>query len=272
MIREGCRPIALGVLLCVAGTALAAGPASSVAAEKRGPRIRFEASAHDFGSIPSNRKVEFRWVFHNDGDEPLRILTTRPSCACTATLVQKDPVPPGGTGFIDVTFDPTSQYGQVHKSLAVTSNDPVNKAVLLTMEARVIPSDTERPSPGHPPISGQSLLIGDCASCHAKPASGKSGGDLWNAVCSMCHGRQAEGGRAPSLREASYLESRDDKTLADAIAYGTVNPKMPGFSVDMGGPLSREQIESLVKLLRSWGPIRSSAPAGGKDSEAPAGR
>jgi len=119
----------------------------------------------------------------------------------------------------------------------------------------------ERPvEPGaHPRVTGQSLLMGDCASCHAAPAEGKSGEELYGVVCGMCHGASAEGAaHGPSLRSSDYLASRDDEELWEAIAYGTSNPGMPGFSELMGGPLSDRQIRSLVELLRGWGPL--SAP------------
>jgi cytochrome c5 len=249
------RPLRRGFALAPLLAALAlAGPTAAAAEANGGPRIRFEKTDHDFGKIPSDRKETLKWVFHNDGDEPLKIVSTRPSCACTALVVQTEPIPPGGTGTIDVTYDPTGQYGQVRKTVAVTSNDLANRVVLLSMKAEVIPSGNTEIGNGHPSISGQSPLMGPCGSCHSAPARGKSGAALYTAVCAMCHGPKAEGGRAPSLRDASDPGTRDDKALADTIAYGTVDPRMPGYSDMMGGPLDKGQIESLVRLLREWGP------------------
>ena len=102
--------------------------------------------------------------------------------------------------------------------------------------------------------------MGSCGACHAQPAAGKSGAALWSAVCAMCHGADGKGTRAPSLRTPGYLEGHDDSYLAQAIAYGTPSPKMPGFSETMGGPLTNAQVESLVHLLRSWGPAPPAAP------------
>jgi len=239
----------------LAATAVAAGAPAPSKAPVQGPRIRFDAKSHDFGQTRSDTKVAFKFVFHNDGDEPLRILETRASCACTATVAAAEAVPPGGTGTIDVTFDPATQFGQVHKSVAVTSNDPVSRVVLLAMQAEVIPTGSRSVGNGHPPISGQSLLIGSCGKCHAQPAVGKTGADLWAAVCAVCHGESGEGlpGRGPSLVERTWLSSHDDKAIFNGIAFGTVSPKMPGFSQITGGPLDDAQVRSLVELLRSWG-------------------
>jgi mono/diheme cytochrome c family protein len=72
----------------------------------------------------------------------------------------------------------------------------------------------------------------------------------------MCHGSAGQGAEhGPSLRTPDYLASRDDEELSAAIAYGTSNPRMPGFAELMGGPLSEEQVRSLVELVRRWGPL-----------------
>jgi mono/diheme cytochrome c family protein len=153
-----------------------------------------------------------------------------------------------------VTFNAAGQQGDVRKTIAVVTTDPVKPRTILTIKAKVLPPANPRVSAGHPPIQGQSLLGAGCADCHAKPASGKTGEALYAAVCAMCHGGDASGALAHGLRDPDYLASRDDRALADAIAFGTANPRMPGFSVDMGGPLTPAQIDSIVRQLRAWGP------------------
>ncbi len=233
-------------------SALAASVALAAAAADRGPRIRFEAMTHDFGTIRSDGKVSFDWTFANDGDAPLEIVGTRPACGCTAAVQDGKPVPPGGRGTLRVTFDPAGLHGSVRKSLAVSSNDPENPRVLLTLRADVIPIERKRKPGEHPPTAGRSLLVGECAACHASPASGREGRDLFASVCGMCHGADGAGGpHGPSLRDPQYLASHDDKTLTTAISYGTANPSMPGFLDVMGGPLSQAQVDSIVRWLRA---------------------
>jgi mono/diheme cytochrome c family protein len=225
---------------------------------KRGPRLRFETQTHDYGMLRSDQgKVIHRWVYHNDGDQPLRIIGTRPSCGCTVTVIEDAEVPPGGSGALEVTFDPSDQHGTVRKTLGVTSNDPTEPSVLLTIRARVEVVAPPEPEPGaHPRTGGQSLLMGDCATCHAEPAAGKTAEPLWSAICAMCHGSEGQGTEhGPSPRAADYFSTHDDEQLTVAIAYGTANPRMPGFAELMGGPLSEEQVRSLVELVRRWGPL-----------------
>jgi mono/diheme cytochrome c family protein len=224
-----------------------------------GAAIRFSETTHDFGTIRSDQKQTISWTYRNEGRAALEILNTAPSCGCTSA-VQGDSVPPGGTGSMTVTYDPAGQSGGVRKTLTVFTNDPVHPRTILTLLAKVVPNDEEPMPGGHPRFTGQSLLMGSCAGCHATAGQGRSGKELYGAVCAMCHGAVAEGGKAPGLRDSAYLASHDDKALAEAIAYGTANPKMPGFSDLMGGPLDASQIASLVKLLRTWGPIASRTP------------
>lgn len=251
MERRAIFRIAAAVLAALAAVAW-------VVAGEGGPRIRFEHSTHDFGTIRSDEPQEVSWPFFNDGDAPLRIVGTRPQCGCTATTLDDAPVPPGGRGTLEVRFDPVGIEGRVRKSLAVMSNDPTRGTVLLSLVAEIIPVEEKVEPGGHPRTAGRSLLAGDCASCHAAPAAGKTGAALYEAVCVMCHAPDGSGVHAPSIRDASYLSSRTDDELAEAIAYGTANPKMPGFSELMGGPLDDAQVRSLVSFMRTWGDGSSS--------------
>ena len=198
------------------------------------------------------------------------IMAVRPTCGCTATVLSGKRIPPGGTGTLEVTYNPEGQQGSVRKSILVSSNDPDQPNLLLTIRAHVTPVEFPKVESGHPPFAGQSLLIGSCADCHAAPAAGKSGEALYGAICAMCHGEKAAGGKGPSLRDPEFLSSHDDRTLINSVAYGTVNPRMPGFSQAMGGPLSDEQIRSLISVLRAWGPLPSSTASRAAPEKRPA--
>ena len=248
--------IAITVSLAVFRAFSAEGDGSSGAA----PSIRFDRTTHDFGTIPSDAKQAFTWAYHNDGTGPLTIIAMIPSCGCTVSAAEPKTVPPGGSGALSVSYDPSGQSGDVRKSLTVVTNDPVHAHTILTIRAKVLANEVPTSSTGHPRFTGQSLLMGACAKCHAAPATGKTGASLWSAVCAMCHGETAEGASAPGLRAADYLASHDDASLVQAVAYGTANPRMPGFSNLMGGPLDDAQVASLVALLRTWGPLAGQGP------------
>ena len=87
------------------------------------------------------------------------------------------------------------------------------------------------------------------------------------ANCARCHGPTGEGGQvgntgrlAPNLHSASIANKL--KVNADyvrlAISYGgvvvsgDVNSPMPAWSIEVGGPLTVEQIDALTALVTSW--------------------
>jgi hypothetical protein len=76
-----------------------------VAAEGRGPRIRFEAKTQSFGAVPHGAVVRRRFAFVNEGDGDLVLSAVRTSCGCTAALPSKRRLAPGEEAAIDVTFD-----------------------------------------------------------------------------------------------------------------------------------------------------------------------
>lgn len=218
--------------------------ASFLATSGAAAALRFDRTTHDCGAIPSNQKQEFSWAYHNDGKAPITIIAMNPSCGCTASVADSKRVEPGATGALHIIYDPAGQSGDVRKTLTIVTDDPLHPRTILTILAKVLSTDDEVLPNGHPRFSGQSLLMGSCASCHAAPAQGKTGAALFQAVCAMCHGKTGDG-------LLTFVLSHDDPALAQIIAYGTANPKMPGFSELMGGPLDDAQVASLVKFLRA---------------------
>jgi hypothetical protein len=98
----------------------------------------FETDIHDFGKIAEeNGKAEFKFIFSNLGNAPLVISTVNSSCGCTAPAWSKEPVPPGGKGFITAVYDPTGVNGTFNKTLTVTFTDL--SPITLTIKGEVTP-------------------------------------------------------------------------------------------------------------------------------------
>lgn len=76
----------------------------------------------------------------------------------------------------------------------------------------------------------------------------RSPGALYSDYCAQCHG--PNGARIPTANLASkeLLAQRSDEELFRAIAGGIGG--MPGLGLEAGGPLSDEQIRSLVRYLK----------------------
>lgn len=92
-------------------------------AQQVGPNISWENERHDFGEIKeADGKVTHKFSFSNTGSEPLVITNVRPSCGCTSSDYTKEPIAPGGKGYVSATFNPLRRPGKFSKNITVTSN------------------------------------------------------------------------------------------------------------------------------------------------------
>ena len=104
------------------------------------PKFEFVSTEHDFGKLIEGVKVSFKYKFKNVGGADLVIMQVKPSCGCTATSFSKEPVPPGGTGVIELTFDSSHQPGKNFKTASVIANTQPN-TIELKLRAEVVPAD-----------------------------------------------------------------------------------------------------------------------------------
>jgi hypothetical protein len=93
--------------------------------------IIFDKTTHDYGTIIVNSDGNCLFTFTNKGTEPLLISNVQASCGCTVPDWTREPVAPGQTGTIKVTYN-TAIIGAFHKSITVSSN-AVNNPVVLTI-------------------------------------------------------------------------------------------------------------------------------------------
>ncbi|HRS54586.1 MAG TPA: DUF1573 domain-containing protein, partial [Bacteroidales bacterium] len=102
--------------------------------------IHFSSLEYDYGTIKEEegpKKGSF--TFTNTGDDTLKILTVKPSCGCTASDYTKDPIPPGGQGFINAIYNPTGRPGKFSKAISVVSNSKTQPNITLIIKGEVIP-------------------------------------------------------------------------------------------------------------------------------------
>jgi hypothetical protein len=119
-------------------SALLLAPALVVQAPAQDPVLHFEKTHHDFGRITADKKVNAKYKVSNTGKGMLNITHINPSCGCTSTMLGKWSLGPGESSELEANFDPKGNRGLVRKSIQVTSNDPKNPVVTLTMEADVV--------------------------------------------------------------------------------------------------------------------------------------
>ena len=94
------------------------------------PAFTFEKEEHDFGILIDGEKVSYSFRFTNSGDAPLIISNAKGSCGCTVPNYPKEPIAPGSTASIDVTFDSKGRTGKQSKAVTLTTNTNPNRKVI----------------------------------------------------------------------------------------------------------------------------------------------
>ena len=127
----------LGIMLLFAGVAKA-----QDTKVQNGPEIEFEKVVHDYGDVPYNGNGECEFRFTNTGNEPLLVQKPKSSCGCTIPSWPKEPILPGESEVIKVTYR-TNRVGNINKTVTVTSNAISNPTVVLRITGRVLEQPTE---------------------------------------------------------------------------------------------------------------------------------
>ncbi|MFN8316162.1 MAG: DUF1573 domain-containing protein [Chitinophagales bacterium] len=102
--------------------------------------LRFDSLIHNFGVIKDDKKQYHAFEFTNTGKEPLIILGAEGSCGCTVPSWPRDPIAPGKSAKIEVSFDPNGKSGEQSKIVTVTSNTEPTTSI-LTITATIIKSN-----------------------------------------------------------------------------------------------------------------------------------
>lgn len=113
----------------------------SVFAQTKGPVIKFESLVHDYGTIYQGDNGSCSFVFKNTGDEPLILSSVRSSCGCTVPKWPSEPILPGQSGTIQVTYD-TKRIGPISKQITVISN-ATEATVTLSIKGNILQKPSE---------------------------------------------------------------------------------------------------------------------------------
>jgi len=108
-------------------------------AKKGFAKIEFEHDSHDFGKIIQGEKVTYAFKFKNTGDANLIISDVNSSCGCTIPKFTKDPVNPGESGVLQVTFESDNRKGFQNKTVTVLSNTQPNTKKLKIKAQIIVP-------------------------------------------------------------------------------------------------------------------------------------
>ena len=120
-------------------------PTSGPEAKGSLAEIEFEKTAHDYGTIKAGANGVYEFKFKNTGKEPLIISHAQGSCGCTVPKWPQEPIKPGESGVIQVSYD-TKRVGPFNKSVTITSNAKTEPTKVISITGVV--EAVAEPAPG----------------------------------------------------------------------------------------------------------------------------
>lgn len=110
---------------------------------QNGPEMTFKETNHDFGNIEYKGNGSYEFVFVNTGNEPLILTQPKSSCGCTVPEWPRQPILPGESNVIKVTYKNTDRPGSFNKYVTVFSNALINKEVKLHIKGTILAEPTD---------------------------------------------------------------------------------------------------------------------------------
>ncbi len=109
----------------------------SLSAQEKQAVISAKETIFDFGTIKEvDGKVTHAFVIENTGDGPLVITRVIASCGCTTPEWTKEPIAPGKTGDVNITYNPAGRPGPFVKTISIYSNGKKG-SYILTIKGKV---------------------------------------------------------------------------------------------------------------------------------------
>lgn len=191
--------------------------------------------------------VPFQFSVTNTSDKSVTIDQIRPTCGCTVAEMPASPwmLAPGSNGTFVGTIDVRGKEGTISKALFVNSSAGT-QMLGITVKVPTLDEEARRRNQMIAKNDRQAVFQGDCAVCHLKSTVGRSGGELFTAACGTCHLSEHRASMVPDLLVAK--QHRDAAYWRKWISEGKDSSLMPAWSKKHGGPLTDEQIESLVQF------------------------
>lgn len=105
------------------------------------PVITFEQVSHDFGRMIQGEIVTYAFKFTNTGGSDLVISNITATCGCTATDYPKEPVEPGESDYVKVTFNSSGKKGFQNKAVTIAANTQPTTTHLYVRATVVTPEN-----------------------------------------------------------------------------------------------------------------------------------
>lgn len=106
------------IILALLGTLL-----FTVVVAQNNAQLSVEEITYNFGNIKeSDGPASHVFIMKNTGNGPLVVTRVTASCGCARPEWSKEPISPGKTGELKITFDPKGRPGPFHKTVSIYSN------------------------------------------------------------------------------------------------------------------------------------------------------
>lgn len=125
------------ILLLLAGFAVSNLPAQTTPVKTAettsentdGPKATWDKLVYEMGEVTFMVSKDAEFKVTNSGNQPLVITSARASCGCTNLKYSKEPILPGASTTLAVTFN-GSGNGQFRKTITVQTNEGTKSTVL----------------------------------------------------------------------------------------------------------------------------------------------
>ena len=145
---------------------------------------------------------------------------------------------PGEKGEIKATVDLRGKFGTLVKTIQVSTNDPRMPRMSLLLKMRVKDLIHARK------YEAGEIFKGACRGCHVGRGKAQKGFSLYMSDCIMCHNE------GKSAQPVSAMWKKPKAEIEKAIREGVEKTSMPGWEAKHGGPLTDEEIRSLVDYIK----------------------
>ncbi len=211
------------------------------------PQLEVSPRTIELGKIEEGEEYVRKVKLENKGEKTLKIFEAHSSCGCTVPSLKKKDLEPQESTEMEIMVDTAMKQGDVVKSVEISSNDPLHPIIPIKISMHVKDRHKSLGKDGMAKI----FTSEKCTSCHVDKGVGLAGKELFEADCAMCHGKEAKGAVGGALIYGDYSNEKYVAHIREVISYGSkTHASMPGFYHEAGGPLIKEQIDSLVEYLK----------------------
>src|SRR3984957_20553751 len=163
--------------------------------------LAWDADTKEVTTKPGDPVAKFTFSVTNLTDSEVVITDAKPSCGCTEATMPSKPwhLAANSNGVINVGVNLAGKSGTLFKWVDVSygSNTRTRRNLKVNMPSDPVMARSQNQEKAK--ADRQAVFKGDCAKCHATPAAGKLGKDLYAAACGFCHDANPRASAVPDL-------------------------------------------------------------------------